>query len=58
MRGRDRAHVFELLSDLQAIQSASRNKILRPFAFYVPRTTDTDEPHPTVLGHGSSASAN
>ena len=32
MRSGDRVHVFESLSELQAIQSASRNKILQPFA--------------------------
>ena len=30
MRSGDRVHVFELLSDLQEIQSSSRNKILQP----------------------------
>ena len=32
MRGKDRVHEFEPLSNLQAIQFASRNKIQRPVA--------------------------
>ena len=31
--GSDGVHVFESLSDLQAIQYASRNKILKPLAY-------------------------
>ena len=48
-------HMFESLSDLQAIQSAWRNKILQPFACYTPGASDADEPCSTVLERDSSA---
>ena len=57
-RGRDRAHVFESLSDFQAIQSASRNKIMRPVACDAAGASGVGEPRPIVLGRGSSASKN
>ena len=57
MRSGHRVHVFESLLDLQAIQFASRNKILQPFACAAPGASDADEPRSTVLGRGSSASA-
>ena len=53
MRSGDRVHVFESL-DLQAIQSASRNKILQPFACDALGASDAGEPRSTVLGRGSS----
>ena len=40
MRSGDRVHVFEMLSDLQAIQFALRNKILQPFARDAPGASD------------------
>ena len=54
--GRERAHVFESLSDLQAIKSATRNEILRPDACNTPGASEADEPRPTVLERGSSVS--
>ena len=57
MPSEDRVHVFELLSDLQAIQSASRNKILQPFACDAPGASDAGEPRSTVLGRRSSVLA-
>ena len=55
-RGGDRVHVFETLSDLHAIRSASRNKISRPVACDAPRAFEAGESRPTTLGRGSSAS--
>ena len=57
MRSGNRVHVFESLSDLQAIQSASRKKILQPFACDAPGASDAGEPRSTVLGRGSSVLA-
>ena len=57
MRSGDRVHVFESLSDLQAIQSASHNKILQPFACDAPGASDAGEPRSTLLGRSSFASA-
>ena len=48
-RGRERAHVFELLSDLQAIQSLPCNKILRLVACNAPGASEAGEPRPIVL---------
>ena len=49
--GRERGHVFESLSDLQVIQSATCNKILRPIACNAPGASEAGEPSQTVLGH-------
>ena len=54
-RGRERAHVFESLTDLQAIQSSTRNKILQPVVCNAPGTFEAGETRPIVLGRGSSA---
>ena len=54
VRGKERAHVFETLSDLQAIQSATRNKILRPVACNASGAFGAGEPCITVLGRRSS----
>ena len=54
-RGRDKAQVFESLSDLQAIRSASRKKITRPVACDAAGVSEVGEPRPTVLRPGSSA---
>ena len=56
MRGGDRVHVFESLSDLQAIQFASRKKIQRPVARDVSSPSGAGGPPPTMLGRGTSAS--
>ena len=47
--------VFESLSDLQAIQSATRNKILRPVASNAPGASEAAAPRPRVLICGSFA---
>ena len=57
MRSGDRVNVFESLSDLQAIQFASRNKIRQLFACDASGAFDADEPRSIVLGRGSSALA-
>ena len=56
MRGGHRGHVFESQSDLQALQSASRNRIEQSFTRDARRASDVGEPRPTMLGRGSSAS--
>ena len=55
MGGGDRVHVFQTLSDLHTIQSASHNKILQTFACDILRASDLNEPRSTVLGRGLSA---
>ena len=56
MRGGDTVHVSESLSDLQAIQIASRNKIQRPVAHDVSSPSGTGGHPPTMMGRGISAS--
>ena len=55
-RSRDRAHVIESLLDLQTIQSAMPNRILRPVACNAPGASEAGESRLIVLGRGSSAS--
>ena len=56
MRGGNRVHVFESLSDLQAIQFASRNKIQRPVVHDVSSPPGAGGMPPAMLGRGKSAS--
>ena len=56
MRGGAKAHGIESLSDMQAIQFASRNKIQRPVAHDVSSPSGAGGPPPTMLGRGTSAS--
>ena len=53
-RGRGRVHVYESLSDLQAIQFESRNKIQRPVTSDAQSASVADVPPPTVLGRSPS----
>ena len=55
-RRRKRIHVFDSLLDLQTIQSATRDKILRPVDCNAPGAFEAGEPRPIVLGRGSFAS--
>ena len=48
--------MFESLSDLQAIQSATRKKILLSDGCKAPEASEAGKPCPRVLERGSSAS--